>query len=172
MGMCLACPKECWNTVNTPYSLTSRKIVVVKLMLTLFGQLRWGYGFQSRSTHRLNSAANAPRRRGFHEEPSNVSSLGSSATFDIAWRSSLDLPPESTDGRFRQYVAIQRERGVVGIQSMREELGHGLLRKDVRINSESVTPFIRFTPLSTFPRFPRLCRNQSLPPFFSMSPLV
>ena len=36
------------------------------------------------------------------------------------------------DGRFRQHVPIKRERGVVGIQSMREELGHGLHRKDIR----------------------------------------
>ena len=29
------------------------KIVGVKSMLSLFGQLRWGYGFQARSTHQL-----------------------------------------------------------------------------------------------------------------------
>ena len=60
-----------------------------------------------------------------------------------------------SDGRFRQYVSIQREWGVVGIQSMREELSHGLHRKDVRVHQLSESPFLltSFSPSVPQPNF-------------------
>ena len=55
------------------------KVVVVKSLLPLFGQLRW----DPASTPGFDFAAEAPRRMEFHDESSNVSSLGQSATADI-----------------------------------------------------------------------------------------
>ena len=59
--------------------------------------------------HRFNSAANPPRRRGVHEEPSNISFLCSSATADmIAWRSLPDLPLESERNPMIAFVNMSR----------------------------------------------------------------
>ena len=75
----------------------------------------------------------------FHDDSSNVSSLGRSATAYITWRSLLNPAAIKTkfDGRFRQPVSIYRERGTVETPKTREELVHGLHRKDVEcISSE------------------------------------
>ena len=74
------------------------------------------------------------RRRGFHD----VVQCFLSRLFSH-FRHRLEIltrPPAAIkakpDGHFHQHVQIPTERGVVGIQSMREELGHGLHRKEVR----------------------------------------
>ena len=89
LAQLLVCPVCRWN----PEILTG-------LRLPRWLRTQWGYGFQSRSIHRPNFGANPPRRRGFHDEPSNVSSLACSAPADIAWRSFLDLPLQSKRNRW------------------------------------------------------------------------
>ena len=67
----------------------------------------------------------------FHEDSSNVSSLGRSTTADIAWRSLLDLPLQSKRNPMPTFVNMYRYRDsgeIVAIQRMREELVHGLHR--------------------------------------------
>ena len=82
-----------------------RQIVVVNSMLSLFGQLRWGYCFQSRSTHRkFTSATNPPRRTEFHDESSNVSSEAfSHCRHCLEILTTIKTKPDS---RFRQHVPI------------------------------------------------------------------
>ena len=106
-------------TLNTPFSSTRRealrcnplmgpptcKIVGVKSMLSLSGQLRLEYGSQSRSTHQVR---HKPPRR--NDGPSSVSSLGCSATFDIAWRSLLHLPLQSKRNPMAAFINMYRYR--------------------------------------------------------------
>ena len=64
------------------------KIVVVKSMLSSFSQLLVS---KNLLTHGFNFVANCPRPMEFIGESSNVSSLGCSATADIASRPDLPL---------------------------------------------------------------------------------
>ena len=73
-----------------------------------------------------------PRRRGFHDVVQCfLSRLFSHCRHPYPTSRCNQTKP---DGRFRHHVPIQRERGVVGIQSMREELGHGLHRNNVQVH--------------------------------------
>ena len=73
-----------------------------------------------------------PRRRGFHDVVQCfLSRLFSHCRHPYPTSRCNQTKP---DGRFRHHVPIQRDPGVVGIQSMREELGHGLHRKEVRVH--------------------------------------
>ena len=64
-------PKYAFQRKLRPMGSLTCKIIFVKSMLPLFGQLRLGYGFQSRSTHRkLNSPTNSPCRIGLHDKSS------------------------------------------------------------------------------------------------------
>ena len=74
-----------------------------------------------------------PRSTDFHDDSSNVCSLGRSATADVAWRPLLDLPLQSKRNPMAALVNMYRYRvrGTVEIQRMPEEFVLGLYRKDV-----------------------------------------
>ena len=99
------------------------KIVGDKSMLSLSGQLRSEYGFQSGSTHQLR-----------HKPPLSKEAVQPLSTSPGNPYSTSRCNQNETRWPFCQHVPIQRERGVVGIQSMRKELGHGLYRKVVRVH--------------------------------------
>jgi len=106
------------------------KIVVVKSMLSLFGQLRWASRLSLEvSTPEFNSAANPHRRVEFHDESSNISSLGRSATAAV-----IKMKPAD---RFRQL-----EEGAVEIERMCEEL-HVLHCEDIRVHRLCVSSSFR-----------------------------
>ena len=83
------------------------KIVGIKSMLSLFNQVRWGYGFSSRSTHTFNSAANPARRRGGVQCFLSMLFSGCRHRLEILTRPPAGIRSKP-DGRFRQCLDINK----------------------------------------------------------------
>ena len=132
------------------------EIVGVESMSSLFGQLREGYGFQSRT--QLRHKPLSSKGVSWRVVQCFLSRLFSRCRHRLETLTRpLAAIKTKPDGRFRHHVKIQRVRGVVGIQSMREELRHGLHCEDVRVHQLWVRPPFYLT------SFPLLCRNQTFP---------